>query len=147
MRYRKKLMPPVQEFLFSYEEAVLEVQRLERRAEELESQCSKLAAQYSGSPRGGSGGSPNATWDAFCDALTRVEEQKQEYLRCEAEVEAFIKRLPTPVYRQVLRHYYLERMTWEQVGETMGYSERHARKHHDDALVEAQRLWEKMKEN
>ena len=103
MRYRKKLMPPVQEFLFSYEEAVLEVQRLERRAEELESQCSKLAAQYSGSPRGGSGGSPNATWDAFCDALTRVEEQKQEYLRREAEVEAFIKRLMTvPKYSDVL---------------------------------------------
>lgn len=147
MRYRKRDLSPVECYLFSYEEAVLEAQRLERRAKELESQCNKLAAQYSGSPRGRSGGPPNALWDAFCDARTRVEMQKQEYLKREAEVETFIKKLPTPVYRQVLRHYYLERLTWAKVGEVMGYSERHARKHHDDALVEAQRLWDTMKES
>lgn len=146
MRYRKELMSPVQVFLFSYEEAVLEAQRLERRAQELESQCSKLAAQYSGSPRGGSGGSPNATWDAFCDARTRVEEKRQYYLQREAEIEAFVDSLPTPIYRQVLRHYYIELLTWEEVGEAMKYSERHARELHGRALLEAQECWDKRKE-
>lgn len=147
MRYRKQKMSDVQSFLFSYDEAAHEVARLERRAEELASQCNKLAAQYGGAPRSGGGGSHNATWDAYCEAIDRVEKQKREYLQREAEVEAFIRRMRTPVYRQILRYYYLELLTWEKVGERIGYSERHARELHDGALVEAQRLWDKLKES
>ena len=146
MRYRKKEMSDVQLFLFSYEEAKLEVERLERRALELESQCNKMAAQYDSSPRGGGGGSRNATWDAYCEAIDRVEAQKREYLRIEAEVESFIRRLPTQVYRQLLRHYYLECLTFERVGEVIHRSERYTRQLHEDALLEAERVWRKWKE-
>ena len=78
--------------------------------------------------------------------MDRVEAQKREYLRREVEVESFIRRLPTPVYRQLLRHYYLECLTFERVGEVMRKSERYTRQLHDAALVEAQRIWEKRKE-
>jgi DNA-directed RNA polymerase specialized sigma24 family protein len=139
-------MEPVKEFLCSYWEARLEEKRLRRRAAELTSQCEKMTARYGYSPGGGGGGA-NSVWDALVEAKDRVDEKLKFYLKREAEVEEFLNSLRTPLYRQILRYRYLEKLKWETIGTMLDYHPDHVRQDlHKYALREARAKWKEREE-
>lgn len=137
---------PVREFLESYWEVRREADRLDRRVEELTCQCENITSKYGGMPRGGGGSSSMTAWDALIEAKNRVEAKLLEYLKREAEVEAFIDSLDNKLHRQVLRYRYLEELDWETIGELTNYYPDHVRRRiHGAALNAAREKWENLK--
>ncbi len=136
-----KRADPAREFLGSYWELRNEHGRLERKIEELESQCQKVTAKY-GAGIGGSGGR-NSVWDALIEARERAGVKLTETLSREAEVERFIERIPEKRCRQLLRYRYLELLSWERIAKEMGYCTRQLRRLHGKALQAARKLWSK----
>jgi len=137
---------PVRGFLESYWELRKEHKRMERKIEELESQCQSVTAKLNATP-GGGGSRSNAAWDALVEARDRAGQQLAETLYREAEIEQFINRLSKPVYRQLLKYKYLELLDWEQLADKLHYTTRHAQRLHGEALEEARQLWNKETED
>jgi hypothetical protein len=135
-------MDPVRAFLGSFWEMRKEQTRLERKIEELESQSESVTAKLSASPGGGSGRS-NAVWDALIEARERAEAKLAEALRRSQEIEQFIDRMPTSIYRVILRLRYLERLEWQPIADQLGYERRQITRIHGAALEEAREVWKK----
>lgn len=131
---------PVREFLDSYWELRKEHRRLERKIEELESQCQSVTAKYSPLP-GGGGGNGNSAWDALVEARERAGTKLAETLYKEADIEQFINSLPEPQHRMLLKYRYLELLKWEPIAEKMNYCRRQVDRIHGDALQAARKLW------
>lgn len=136
----EKKHDPVREFLNSYWELRKEHRRLERKIEELESQCQSVTAKYSALP-GGGGGNGNSAWDALVEARERAGAALTKTLYREADIEQFINSLPEPRYRVLLKYRYLELLNWEPIAKKMNYSERQLRRLHGRALQAARKLW------
>lgn len=136
---------PVRDYLESYWELRKEHERLERKVEELESQCQSVTAKLNAVP-GGGGGRSNDTWDALVEARDRASQQLTETLYREAEIEQFINSLGEPRHRQLLKHRYLELLDWEPIADLLHYTVRHAHRIHGEALEAARALWNKEQE-
>lgn len=137
---------PVRGFLESYWELRKEHERLERKIEELESQCQSVTAKLNAVP-GGGGSRSNDTWDALVEARGRAGQQLAETLYREAEIEQFINSLSEPVHRQLLKHRYLELMDWETIADILHYTVRHTLRKHGDALEESRQIWNRETED
>ena len=140
MEDRNETHDPVRRFLLSYREAVYEHRRMDRKIEELETQCLKVTAKYGVIP-GGGGGNGNTVWDALVMAKAKAAEKLAEMLKREAEVEQFIDSIPSSLHRGILRMRYLELQNWGPICVKLNYSERQMRRHYDDALQAARELW------
>lgn len=132
---------PAREFLNRYWELRQEEKRLERKIEELETQCRNVTAKYRAVPGGAGGG--NNVWDALIEAKERAEQGLAEALKAEKEIEKFIAKIPKPKHRQVLRYRYLDLLKWEPIAEKMNYCRRQADRIHEEAIRSAQELWTK----
>ena len=94
--------------------------------------------------------SPEDKMSEMVEELMCIERQQQEQLvRLKVDldkVEKLIGAMPTPEYRELIRLRYvaggLKPLTWEQIGEQMGYTPVHVRgKLHGKALQEARKVW------
>ena len=94
--------------------------------------------------------------DAMADVLAEVSELDRQIQamvdnasRDHARALQIIGSIDKPVYRMVLELYYLSpgRMSWAQVSERMGYSERQTYQLHGQALLAAQKSAEDSSES
>ena len=137
----------VVDFLRSAVESRLDIKRHRRRMALLESQCTRVTASLSGMPGGGGDvHSKESLWATLADA----REEEERLIRAEIEqhksVELFIRYIPNPMHRSLLRLRYLEGMSWTRLqfalcDEGIYYSDRHLRRIHDAALASAEELW------
>ena len=72
--------------------------------------------------------------------ISELEDYRAEMLR-------LISKIPDSTYRALLLAYYVNCKTWEQVAESVGYSEKQAQRKHGFALLEAEKYFEKMSLN
>lgn len=121
--------------LYSYRCLEVEKQQIELELQRIASiMRSPRTANLDGMPR-----SPG-TGDPVARMVLQYAELENRYLVLrgrlaaeQAHVEEMIESLD-PRARRLLRLRYIDGLTWEDVGEAMGYSERQANRIHDDAL-------------
>lgn len=120
--------------LYSYRDIVRELAQVRRQREMLEARMTSPRSGVPGGSGRGSGGDP------MVDMVARSVRLEQKYKQLESRllaaqlgIENLISRLG-PKERTLLRHYYLEGLTMEQVGDKMGYTERQAHRVHASAL-------------
>lgn len=122
--------------LKAYRDILEEKQQLEERLQELEATKYDPKTPTPGTGPGGSGGKSDPTGSRVLqlDELARVYRQKIEQLTAaQLEVEKAIETLE-PRERRLVRLYYLDGLTWEQVCVAMCYSWRQVHRIHSAAL-------------
>ena len=116
-----------------------EYRAIKREAAQIEEQLQMLTGapsgtQLDGMPRGSGVGDPVGRIVAQRGALTeRYEAKLAELLAAQRHVEELIETLE-PTERTLLRHRYIEGMTWEGVCVAVGYSWRQTHNIHARAL-------------
>ena len=128
------------EYLDQVQPLAIATRRQREKVERLEAICYKMTSIASGMPRGGSGDKSDA-WDALSDELSVYQTKLLEQLRKEHEIEDFLKQIPTARYRELLAARYIDLCTWEEVGDILGCSDRHAKRLHGAALNEARMIF------
>lgn len=109
---------PVRAYLGSVLEARLEIKRLKRKLDAIESRAMNITSNLTGMPRGG-----GADRDAVLASLADVS--RDYYLRLakaeqtELEVLRFIDSLPSPDSRMILKLKYIDCKRWSKVLETL----------------------------
>lgn len=68
------------------------------------------------------------------DLEKEIEEYINYFIELESEIFSVIKKVKCDTEREILKNYYLELMTWEQVAEKMNYTERHVKRLYREAL-------------
>lgn len=126
-----------EEQLGKYKELKKEKDQIKGLLSEIEGRVySPSAPKLTGLPtaRSQTGGSPQEK--AACSTMelreryhNKIEELDRQLLEIEEAIEGLASR-----ERRILRHKYIEGLTWEQVGDVSGYCERHARRIHDRAI-------------
>ena len=121
--------------LSAYLDAVKERKQVEERLETINARMASLGSQrLDGMPRGGSKGDNKPD---LIDAKDRLVERYMalctELMRTQLEIEEAIDAL-SGVERMVMRHRYIEGLTWEQVCVAMGYAWRQTHRIHARAL-------------
>lgn len=91
-------------------------------------------SSVSGMPRGGGGSDWTRTADQLVTLEARVNARLRELCRLKQSAMDLIQGVDEPRLREVLELYYLDGMTWEQVAERMGYSQRNVMYLHGIAL-------------
>ena len=135
---------PVLTFLRSAITARLEVSRRTRRAQILESRCTRVTR--AAESVGGGGGDREALLAELADARSEEDLAMRRELEQYRTVSLFIDQLHDPVSRLILRLRCLEGCTWTDAQKKLYrdgayYSERHIRRLYRRALEEARTLW------
>lgn len=105
---------PVRAFLGSVLESRMEIRRVKRKLDAIESRATNITSQLTGMPRGGGAGR-----DAILASLADIS--RDYYLRLakaeaqELEVLRFIDSLPTPDSRTILKLKYVDCKRWSKV--------------------------------
>ena len=125
----------IQEYLDTYAAAG---RRAARYRKEYEAERKKLGTIRSGvgdgTPRSGKISKPTEQQATRLAAKAeKWKEAELEEIRIQQEIAALIARVPEP-YGTILYARYIEGKEWEEVGDAVGFSERHARRLHDRAL-------------
>lgn len=124
------------EQLRKYRDIKLERDRLAAMIEELEvTLYGPKSPNIDGLPRGGSGpGNPTAdTAIKHADLLVKYQKTMAELTEALTAIENAIEGL-APRERTLIRLYYAQGLTWEQVCVAMSYSWRQVHRIHSDAL-------------
>jgi len=124
----------------------LQLARLRRNVEYLQSKCTGTTARYDlktkTSPQQHSG-----LWDELADCRQALEEQKQQLRDREAQLEQWIDMLPKPRWRMVLRCRYLDGMELSDVARELeeatgrDISMHQVYRLHSAALRAADQMW------
>ena len=125
----------VKERLSAYLHARKEHKQITEQLEELDARMVNVGAQVmDGMPRGGSGHDP---MPGMIDAKTKLVKRyctlAEGLITTQLWVEEAIADLDS-VERQVMRHRYIEGLSWEQVCVAMNYSWKHTHRIHANAL-------------
>ena len=125
----------VKKRLSAYLDAIRERKQIEERLEVINARLTSVGSQrLDGMPRGGSGGDNKPDLlDAKDRLVARYMGIVDELMKTQLAIEESIEWLE-PVERMVMRHRYLEGMTWEQVCVAMDYSWRQTHYIHARAL-------------
>lgn len=139
------------DFLESYGELRAEEARLAELCRSLWEQATKITAQYSVAPGGGSGGGNDGMLTAMTNARVKAEAKYIETLRREEELSEFLDSVEGSTNRIILRMRYLELRTWPEVADRMrrlgsryDYDERHIYRLHGQALDAARKRWSEL---
>ena len=157
MHEEKDKYDPVRQFLRSYWELRKEQARLERRIEELETQCESITAKLRSTPGSGSGRS-NDLWDTLVETRDRARKRLADTLHRSEEIEQFISDLTEenlssltkkeqkmlPRYRMLLKYRYLEFLDWQPIARLMNYEVRHIHRLHGKALEICRTRWQQI---
>lgn len=125
----------VKERLSAYLNARKEHQQVTERLQVLESRMVNVGAQViDGMPKGGSGHDPMpGMLDAKNKLVERYRALAETLIRSQIAIEEAIAELDS-TERRVMRHRYIEGLTWEQVCVAMDYSWRQTHNIHARAL-------------
>lgn len=125
------------EQLRSYRNIRLERDKLRATIEELEADLySPRGPRLDGMPRGGGVDKPDRTdvlLDRKDEVLNTYKAKEKELTDAILEIEAAIETLE-PLHRTLIRLYYVQALTWEQVCVEMNYSWRQIHRIHGAAL-------------
>lgn len=138
---------PVREFLESAKEAKMEIARHRERVAELESRATRMTANMSATPGGGSSDAQQL-WILLAEERGKVMAAEKHELERYLEIENFINRVPGAIHRIILRLRYLRLLEWvpiqmELYKKNIVYCERQLYRKHGDALDAARELWRK----
>lgn len=139
---------PVREFLNSVLESRIEAKRIERKLAVLEARVTKVTAELTGMPGGGTS-DRNAALAAFADISRDYYERLVAAEKREIEVADFISRLPSSDSRVILKLRYVDCKRWPKVLEAMNRAgreieQRQMFKLHGRALAEARELYKEI---
>ena len=142
---------PALDFLRSVRWARAQARRTDLRLQELRASATRITAQLSVMPGGGSDLHRDGLRVALADMETRLTEEHQEALAREREVAAFLSRLPDASHREVLTLRYVSCLRWPQIREELEkaglyYEERQIYRIHGNALQAARQLWQDTEE-
>lgn len=94
----------------------------------------RLVKEHDGQPRGSGVSDPTGKAGATMATISsRIDGLLVRLLELRDEIERAIEHLP-PRERMLMRYYYIDCMTWEQVAERMHYSVRRVMQIHGNAL-------------
>lgn len=125
------------EQLRAYRDIRLEFEALKELIQRVEATRYDLRAQnLDGMPRGGSTPSSSVEDNVIkYDALLgKYEKKKADLVAALLEIEEAMDSLSDPLQRAVVRHYYAEGMTWEEVCVAINYSRSQTHRIHAAAL-------------
>lgn len=117
------------------EQEIRQLQRMKRSAYERATGASAAPDKLPGG-----GGKGNDVFTAYVQYAALLDERAVELLDVQREIEQVICRLPSRIDRTVLRGYYLEGLTWEQVAVDVGKSVRQVLRIHGRALEEVHKI-------
>ena len=125
----------VKKQLSEYLDIKLEYVQILEKLKEVEAiMTSPRAQKLDGMPRGGSGGDPMSALVAQHIALEeRYKHQLWRLAAAQEAVETMIESLE-PVERKLMRHRYIDGLSWERVCVAMSYSWRQTHNIHSAAL-------------
>ena len=90
----------------------------------------RLVKEHDGQPRGSGISDPTGKAGATMATISsRIDNLLVRLLELRDEIERVIEHLP-PRERMLMRYYYIDCMTWEQVAERMHYSRQHTLRLH-----------------
>lgn len=125
------------EQLRAYRDIKLEKDKLAAMVEEVEAVLySPRSPNLSGMPRGGStpGSLVEEAAIKHAELLERYQRKVTEWISSLVEIENAIEKLEDPKERAVLRLYYAQGLTWEEVCVAVNYSWRQTHRIHARAL-------------
>lgn len=127
----------------------IEQDRLMSRIAYLRDRCTKITPTLSVVPGGGNSDA-QAQWAALADEQRRLTQKLEEELARAREVEAFLDRLPTDLYRKVLKMRYIDYYTIPAMTAQLGRSGFHRSQRQVErllkaAMTEAEAEWLKLK--
>ena len=94
----------------------------------------RLVKEHDGQPRGSGISDPTGKAGATMATISsRIDDLLVRLLELRDEIERAIEHLP-PRERMLMRYYYIDCMTWEQVAERMHYSRQHTLRLHGSIL-------------
>lgn len=117
-------------YLRSYQSAVLQMNQAKNRLDELRDFAGNITICISGIPgvKGPSTSKVERAVELLEEAQERYLEQFAEALQIREDVEMAIMQLEKQIYRDVLRHRYIQGLTVIQIAETMKFDERWIRR-------------------
>ena len=138
---------PVRELLSSVLESRIEVKRIERKLAVLEARVTKVTAELTGMPGGGTS-DRNAALAAFADLTRDYYARLVAAEKHETEVSDFINRLQSPDSRMILKLRYIDCKRWPKVLSALSsmgrpMTDRQMFRLHGKALAEARELYRK----
>lgn len=105
---------PVKVYLNSVLECHLEIRRVRRKLDALESRAMNVTSQLTGMPRGGNS-DRDAVLAALADATSEYYKRLAAAEKRELEVTEFIDSIPDQTHRIILRLRYLDRKRWADI--------------------------------
>lgn len=107
-------LSPAKDVLNSLEEKRAQVGRLRRVVKRMESQCSPSVSNPGVVARTASYGKRDQ-WEALADQRTYLQREERELRELEDLIDSWIDLLPRHRWRMVLRSYYLDSLSLENV--------------------------------
>ena len=112
-------------WLESYRLFRREAEDIAERIVRLRSEAERMSARLTGLPGGGPGDDRLQRCAAeLADLSDDYERKYRKAIRRAKEIERAVARISSPMYRTVLRRKYIDGLTWIQIGDEIGYSER-----------------------
>lgn len=138
--YEKKYIE-TEKYLFSYQDAIKERDRIKVKLEILQNEMMPKSPSMSGMP------GASVKDDKMANYIIRVEEYTRKlqaaYDRAFQEmvkIESVISLIDDATLRQMMTYRYLKGFRWEDIAETMEYSEQRMYQFRIDALREISRI-------
>ena len=95
----------------------------------------KIVKAHDGQPHGSGISDPTSMAAVMMAAISgKIDRKMKELLDLRCRIEQAIDSLP-PRERMLMRYYYIDCMTWEQVAERMHYSRQHTLRLHGSILT------------
>ena len=126
----------VKAWLRSYRLLKAEIDTLENEIAEWKSRAARLTQSYSGMPSGsGSTDQIPSTVERIMELEERLQHKADKLTQTRHDIENAVEMVPNSSHRTLLRKRYIDgERDWDAIGDTIGYTERHARRVHGWAL-------------
>ena len=126
------------EYLRGYRSHVRRIRRIDSELQELREMRTSISVNNDGMPRG-SGQSDMSGYAAELDRLERtLVSERHERVQAYKEIIRRINMLRSENEKDVLFYRYIKGFEWYEIGDNMGYSERHIHRFHGKALAHFQ---------
>ncbi len=123
------------QWLKSYKALNLSIDQKLEELERLKSLACKVTQAMTGMPRGGNSGKEN-TYLKIIELEDAINGEIDKYIELRNEIETAILSVNDLKLQNVLRHRYINGMTWESIAVKMNYDYRWVLKLHGKALTE-----------
>ena len=132
------------EYLRGYRNHVRRIRRIDSELQELREMRTSISVVNDGMPHG-SGQSDMSGYAAELDRLERaLLSERHERVQAYKEIVKRINMLRSENEKDVLFYRYIKGLEWYEIGDNMGYSDRHIHRFHGKALAHFQMPVDKM---